>query len=91
MKGCFFAGQEQGHPSPPIKFPGIRAALVADAETAKGARWWNDANVLVMSLRATPEVIAKEILAAWFNEKVLPEEKGCIEQVAEIERKYSTD
>ena len=44
-----------------------------------------------MSLRATSEVIAKEILTAWFNETVLPEEKGCIEQVTEIERKYSTD
>ena len=28
------------------KVPGIRAALCADAQTAKGARWWNDANVL---------------------------------------------
>jgi ribose 5-phosphate isomerase B len=32
------------------KVPGIRAALCGDAQTAKGARWWNDANVLVMSL-----------------------------------------
>lgn len=28
------------------KVPGIRAALCGDAQTAKGARWWNDANVL---------------------------------------------
>ena len=49
------------------KVPGIRAALCADAETARGARRWNDANVLCLSLRATSEVVAKEILDAWFE------------------------
>lgn len=48
------------------KVPGIRAALCHDAETAKGARIWNHANVLALSLRATPIPIAKEILEAWF-------------------------
>jgi ribose 5-phosphate isomerase B len=49
------------------KVPGIRAALCHDAETARGARIWNHANVLALSLRATPEAIAKEILDAWFT------------------------
>lgn len=49
------------------KVAGIRAALVHDAETAAGARKWNHANVLALSLRATPLPIAKEILDAWFN------------------------
>ena len=49
------------------KVPGIRAALCADAQTALGARRWNDANVLVMSLRATPEAVAKEICDAWLE------------------------
>ena len=49
------------------KMPGIRAALCHDAETAKGARTWNHANVLALSLRATPEAIAKEILDHWFD------------------------
>ncbi len=48
------------------KMPGIRAALCHDAETAKGARIWNHANVLALSLRATSEAIAKEILDQWF-------------------------
>jgi ribose 5-phosphate isomerase B len=48
------------------KVAGIRAALCHDAETARGARTWNHANVLALSLRATPEAIAKEILDAWF-------------------------
>ncbi|MBW4677226.1 MAG: RpiB/LacA/LacB family sugar-phosphate isomerase [Desmonostoc geniculatum HA4340-LM1] len=49
------------------KVSGIRAALCHDAETARGARTWNHANVLVLSLRATTEAIAKEILDAWFS------------------------
>ena len=49
------------------KVVGIRAALCHDAETAKGARIWNHANVLALSLRATPVPIAREILDAWFS------------------------
>lgn len=49
------------------KVRGIRAALCADAETARGARKWNHANVLVMSLRLISEVQATEILDAWFS------------------------
>ncbi len=44
------------------KVPGVRAALCWDAETAKGARMWDDANVLAMSLRGTSTAVAKEIL-----------------------------
>jgi len=48
------------------KVPGIRAALCGDAQTAEGARRWNDANVLALSLRATSEPALAEILDAWF-------------------------
>jgi ribose 5-phosphate isomerase B len=48
------------------KVPGIRAALCADAQTAEGARRWNDANVLALSLRMTSEAELGEILDAWF-------------------------
>ena len=48
------------------KVPGIRAALCVDAQTAEGARRWNDANVLALSLRATSEAELAEILDAWF-------------------------
>jgi ribose 5-phosphate isomerase B len=48
------------------KVRGIRAALCSDAETAAGARRWNDANVLVMSLRLTSPQVAHEMLDAWF-------------------------
>jgi ribose 5-phosphate isomerase B len=47
------------------KVAGVRAALCADAPTAAGARRWNDANVLALSLRATSEAQLDEILEAW--------------------------
>ncbi|MEA2441905.1 MAG: ribose 5-phosphate isomerase [Thermoleophilaceae bacterium] len=50
------------------KVPGVRAALCGDAETARGARKWNDANVLALSLRATSPALLEEILDAWFSE-----------------------
>ena len=49
------------------KVRGIRAALCTDAETAAGARRWNDANVLALSLQRTGEAELREILDAWFG------------------------
>jgi ribose 5-phosphate isomerase B len=48
------------------KVQGIRAALCVDAKTAEGARRWNDANVLALSLRGTSPAELGEILDAWF-------------------------
>ncbi len=56
------------------KVRGVRAALCADAATAAGARRWNDANVLVMSLRLTSVEVAREMLDAWFATAVDPDE-----------------
>jgi ribose 5-phosphate isomerase B len=50
------------------KVPGVRCALCVDAETARGARRWNDANVLALSLRLTSEEVAREIVRAWLAE-----------------------
>lgn len=49
------------------KVRGVRAALCTDAATAEGARKWNDANVLVMSLRLTSADVGREMLDAWFS------------------------
>ena len=49
------------------KLPSVRAALCGDAATAAGARRWNDANVLALSLRSTSEAELGEILDAWFG------------------------
>lgn len=70
------------------KVAGIRAALCGDAATAEGARRWNDANVLALSLRATSEAELGEILDAWFA--AVPSADGDdaanIARVAELER-----
>ena len=65
------------------KVPGVRAALCADAQTAEGARKWNDANVLVMSLRLTSPTVASEMLDAWFSAEPDPSES---ENIARLER-----
>ena len=72
------------------KVAGIRAALCDDAETARGARLWNNANVLCLSIRRTSVVMAKEILEAWFGTAYQPNEVDdqCLQQVAEIEAIY---
>ena len=56
------------------KVPGVRAALCADAETARGARRWNDANVLALSLRLTSPQIAAEMLDAFLTTNPDPAE-----------------
>ena len=49
------------------KVPGVRAALCTDAETARGARRWNDANVLALGLRLTSPEVAREMLEAFLG------------------------
>jgi ribose 5-phosphate isomerase B len=70
------------------KVPGIRAALCNDGPTAAGARRWNDANVLALSLRSTSEAELGEILDAWFPEAASDEaeDERNIAHLAEIER-----
>ncbi len=76
------------------KVPGIRAALAHDAQTAQGARVWNHANVLALSLRATPIPIMREILDAWFESPVSEGEaqdewnRQQIDRIRKLEEKY---
>src|SRR5436190_20912232 len=68
------------------KVQGVRAALCGDAETARGARKWNDANVLALSLRGTSEALLEEILDGWFEAEPSrePEDRANVEHVDEI-------
>jgi ribose 5-phosphate isomerase B len=70
------------------KVRGIRATSCFDAETARGARKWNDANVLALSLRLTSEAVAREILDAWFGTPFDENERSNVLRVGEIESKY---
>jgi ribose 5-phosphate isomerase B len=69
------------------KVPGARAALCGDAETARGARTWNDANVLALSLRTTSEALLGEILDGWFATAASedPEDRANIEHIGELD------
>jgi ribose 5-phosphate isomerase B len=69
------------------KVAGVRAALCGDAETARGARTWNDANVLALSLRSTSEPLLREILDAWFagEPSTDPSDRANVSHLAEIE------
>ncbi len=69
------------------KVRGVRAALCNDPGTAKGARLWNDANVLVMSGRLVSEYLAKEILDAWISSTNIDEsEAKNIEMLKSLDR-----
>src|SRR3712207_1902608 len=71
------------------KVRGVRAALCGDAPTAEGARRWNDANVLALSLRTTSDAVLAEILEAWFSAEPSPDaaDAANVEHLAEIETK----
>ena len=72
------------------KVPGVRAALCGDAATAEGARRWNDANVLALSLRLTSLAELGEILDAWFA-SAPSEERSDRDNVAHLEEIESRD
>jgi ribose 5-phosphate isomerase B len=64
------------------KVAGVRAALCTDAETARGARRWNDANVLALGLRLTSPEVAKEMLDAFLTTEPDPDERVEIDKLS---------
>jgi ribose 5-phosphate isomerase B len=70
------------------KVDGVRAALCLDGASAEGARRWNDANVLALSLRRTSEAELAEILDAWFAAEPSSEagDRENVAHLSEMER-----
>jgi ribose 5-phosphate isomerase B len=66
-QGLLFCWTGTGTSMAANKVPGVRAALAWDPWIAEGARRWNDANVLVMSLKRTSPETAREIVDAWLS------------------------
>jgi len=64
-QGLLFCWTGTGTSMAANKVPGVRAALAWDPWIAEGARRWNDANVLVMSLKRTTPEDARAIVDAW--------------------------
>ncbi len=71
------------------KVKGIRAAVCADAETARGAKLWNNANVLCLSIRITSLALAEEIMEQWFttNYKSNPTDDACLQSLLALEER----
>jgi ribose 5-phosphate isomerase B len=66
-QGVLFCWTGTGTAMAANKVRGVRAALAWDPWIAEGARRWNDANVLVMSLKRTEPETARAIVDAWLS------------------------
>ena len=85
-QGVLFCWTGTGTSMAANKVPGVRAALAWDAWIAEGARRWNDANVLVLSLKRTSPETAREIVDAWLSvEAPDPDEAANIARLAELD------
>jgi RpiB/LacA/LacB family sugar-phosphate isomerase len=86
-QGVLFCWTGTGTSMAANKVPGVRAALVWNPWIAEGARRWNDANVLVMSLKQTTPEQARDILDAWLAvDEPDPDEAANIGRLAELDR-----
>ena len=87
VEGILFCWTGTGVSMAANKVKGIRAVLCDDAETARGARLWNNANVLCLSMRRTSEIVLKEILDMWFSTTYAPNETddACLRMIDELE------
>jgi ribose 5-phosphate isomerase B len=86
-QGMLFCWTGTGTAMAANKVPGVRAALAWEPWIAEGARKWNDANVLVMSLKRTEPATAREIVDAWLSvEEPDPDEAANIARLAELDR-----
>lgn len=89
-QGVLFCWTGTGTSMAANKVPGVRAALAWDPWIAEGARRWNDANVLVMSLKRTEPETAKQILDAWLSvDQPDPDEAHNIGRLAELDESRS--
>jgi ribose 5-phosphate isomerase B len=87
-QGMLFCWTGTGTSMAANKVPGVRAALAWDPWIAEGARRWNDANVLVMSLKRTEPETAREILDGWLSvDGPDPDEADNIARLAELDRR----
>jgi ribose 5-phosphate isomerase B len=89
-QGMLFCWTGTGTSMAANKVPGVRAALAWDPWIAAGARRWNDANVLVMSLKRTDPETAREIVDAWLAvDAPDPDEAANIARLRELEQQSS--
>jgi len=69
--------------------PGIRAALAWEPWIARGARQWNDANVLALSLKRLAPDVAVEVVQAFLAVPAAdPSEAANIAGIAELRARH---
>jgi ribose 5-phosphate isomerase B len=72
------------------KYPGVRAALVYDVDSARMSREHNDANILVLSGAKTDPALAEAILHVWLNTRFTGgRHQRRIEKISAIEQELS--
>ena len=85
-QGMLFCWTGTGTAMAANKVAGVRAALAWEPWIAEGARKWNDANVLVMSLKRVEPETAREIVAAWLGVREPdPDEADNIARLRELD------
>jgi ribose 5-phosphate isomerase B len=90
-RGILICGSGVGMSIVANKFPGVRAALALDADTAVMSRRHNDSNILVLAARRTDESAAEEIVAAWLaNEFEGGRHARRLEKIESIEKKFNS-
>jgi ribose 5-phosphate isomerase B len=83
-QGVLFCWTGTGTAMAANKVRGVRAALAWEPWIAEGARRWNDANVLVMSLKRTEPETARAIVDAWLAVEAPDEDEA--ENIAKLDR-----
>jgi len=66
-RGILICGSGVGMSIVANKFPGVRAALCTDTDTARMSRMHNDANILILAGRRTDVETATAIVKVWSN------------------------
>jgi ribose 5-phosphate isomerase B len=90
-QGMLFCWTGTGTSMAANKVPGVRAALAWEPWIAEGARRWNDANVLVMSLKRIEPETATAIVDAWLSvDEPDPDEAANIARLAELDEQRSS-
>ena len=86
-QGLLVCGSGTGMAITANKVPGVRAAVAWSEETARLARQHNDANVLAIGARTTPQVDIPKIVRAWFaTDFEGGRHSARVEKINEVER-----
>jgi ribose 5-phosphate isomerase B len=86
-QGLLVCGSGTGMAITANKVPGVRAAVAWSEETARLARQHNDANVLAIGARTTPDGDIPKIVRAWFaSEFEGGRHAARVEKISQVER-----